>query len=365
MIPFLDLRAINGKYRVELLEAFERVLDSGWFIHGQEVACFEKEFANFCGVEHCIGVGNGLDALSLTLRAWKNLGRLRDGDEVIIPSHTFIATALAVSEVGLRPVLVEPIPGEYTINYSLIERSVTTKTKVIIPVHLYGRMCHMLEIQAIAESHGLLVLEDSAQAHGAMLGTRKAGAWGDASGFSFYPGKNLGALGDAGAVTTNDASLAEAVRELGNYGSKRKYEHVVKGVNSRLDEVQAALLRVKLRHLEAENDRRREIARSYLDGIINPLVRLPAPADGKDHVWHIFSLEVAERSRFIDYLFGSLQTLIHYPTAIHNQEAYALELSGKFPLSESIAARIVSLPMGSHLRDEEVAHVIDVINGWR
>lgn len=364
MIPFLDLKSINGKHREELIAAFTKVLDGGWFIQGDEVARFEAEFAAFCGVRHAIGVGNGLDALTLALRAWKWLGRMRDGDEVIVPSHTFIATALAVSEAGLKPVLVETIPFEYTIDPGRLEAAVTPRTRAIIPVHLYGRMCRMPEIAEIAKRRGLLVLEDSAQAHGAASEGIRAGAWGDASGFSFYPGKNLGALGDAGAVTTDDDELATTIRAIGNYGSRAKYEHARKGVNSRLDEVQAALLRVKLAHLEEENAARVRVADAYYAGMRNPKARLPArPRDG-EHVWHIFSLEVEDRPAFLAHVKGRIQTNIHYPIPIHRQNAYAEELSGEFPLAEKVSDSIVSLPMGSHLSDEDVRTVIEAVNAY-
>lgn len=364
MIPFLDLKNINGKHREDLIAAFTRVLDSGWFIQGDEVVRFEAEFAAFCGVRHAIGVGNGLDALNLTLRAWKSLGRLRDGDEVIVPSHTFIATALAVSEAGLKPVLVETIPFEYTLDPQCLETALTSRTKAIIPVHLYGRMCRMSEISEIARQRGLLVLEDSAQAHGAIMGGICAGGWGDASGFSFYPGKNLGALGDAGAVTTNDDELADVIRVIGNYGSRVKYEHVRKGVNSRLDEVQAALLRVKLAHLQEENAARVRVATAYYAGIQNPKVRLPVLPNNGEHVWHIFTIEVDNRDAFLTHVKSQIQINIHYPIPMHRQGAYLRELSGDYPIAEKVSASIVSLPMGSHLSDEDIREVVEMVNAY-
>lgn len=362
MIPFLDLKKINGVHREELIAAFSKVLDSGWFIHGDEVNRFESEFAVFCGVRHAIGVGNGLDALTLTLRAWKSMGRLRDGDEVIVPSHTFIATALAVSEAGLKPILVETIPFEYTLDPRALEHAIGSRTRVIIPVHLYGRMCRMSEIRDIADRHGLLILEDSAQAHGAALNGVRAGAWGDASGFSFYPGKNLGALGDAGAVTTDDDELASVIRAIGNYGSRTKYDHVRKGINSRLDEIQAALLRVKLKYLPEENATRARLANAYFTGIANSKVRLSARPNDGEHVWHIFSVEVDDRDAFLAHVKGKLQVNIHYPIPIHRQVAYEGEFSEGYPVAEKVSSSIVSLPMGSHLSEEDVRSIIEVVN---
>ena len=267
MIPFLDLKNINGQYRAALVEACARVIDSGWYIGGKELEQFEKNFAEYCGVKFVIGVANGLDALILTLRAWKELGKLKDGDEVIVPSNTYIASILAITANNLTPVLVEPDIHSYNIDPEKIEEAITDKTRVILPVHLYGQLAEMPKIMAIANKHGLLVLEDSAQSHGAEIGNKRAGNWGDASGFSFYPGKNLGALGDAGAVTTNDEELAQMLRALRNYGSHEKYINLVPGVNSRLDEIQAAILDIKLKFLDQEVKHRRKIASLYLDNI--------------------------------------------------------------------------------------------------
>ena len=291
MVAFLDLKKLNASYRDELVAAATRVIDSGWYILGAELDAFESEFASYCGVEHCVGVGNGLDALALVLKAWKTMGRLEDGDEVIVPSHTYIATCLAVTECGLKPVLVEPDPGTFNICPRNIEAAITAKTRAIVPVHLYGQLAPMDEIMAIAGKHDLLVLEDAAQSHGARLGERRAGSLGHAAGFSFYPGKNLGALGDAGAVTTDDAELARIVRAIGNYGSERKYENAYPGVNSRLDEIQAAMLRVKLRHLDDEADRRRRVACAYAVGIDHPRIGLPIAKDSEPA-----SLPAAEES---------------------------------------------------------------------
>ncbi|HMV71944.1 MAG TPA: DegT/DnrJ/EryC1/StrS family aminotransferase, partial [Pseudomonadales bacterium] len=275
MIRFLDLQALNARYRDELIAAFTRVLDSGWYVLGDEVARFERAFADYCGTRFCIGVGNGLDALTLSLRAWKELGRLHDGDEVIVPANTYIASILAITENGLQPVLVEPGEQSFNLDPASIEAAITPRTRAILVVHLYGRLAAMDAIRGIADRHGLLLLEDCAQAHGAVAGEKRAGSWGDAAGFSFFPGKNLGALGDAGAVTTDDEALAQTLRALRNYGSHEKYVNDIQGVNSRLDEVQAALLEVKLRWLDEDIRLRRHIAQRYLDEIDNPLIRLP------------------------------------------------------------------------------------------
>lgn len=275
MIPFLDLKGINAQYRAELIDACVSVIDSGWYVQGNEHSEFEKEFAQYCGVKYAIGVANGLDALILILRAYKELGIMKDGDEVIVPSNTYIASILAISQNNLVPVLVEPDINTYLLDPTKIEEKITSKTKAIMPVHLYGQTCQMDKINAIAKKHNLKVVEDSAQSHGAYFTDKRSGNLGDASGFSFYPGKNLGALGDGGAVTTNDEELANAIKALGNYGSHKKYENLYKGINSRLDEMQAAMLRVKLRYLDDEVEKRREIASYYIENITNPNIILP------------------------------------------------------------------------------------------
>src|SRR5690554_3936476 len=274
-IPFLDLKNINAQYRDELIVAATRVIDSGWYIQGNELTAFEQEFSAYCGSKHCIGVANGLDALTLTLRAWKEMGKLKEGDEVIVPANTYIASILAITENRLKPVLVEPDATTYNLSVENTRQAITPKTKAILVVHLYGQLADMPALMALAEEHDLLVLEDSAQAHGASIDGRKAGNWGHASGFSFYPGKNLGALGDAGAVTTNDDELAETLFALRNYGSHEKYKNLFQGVNSRLDEIQAAMLSVKLKHLDTEIAHRRKVADAYIKGINNPAVTLP------------------------------------------------------------------------------------------
>ena len=366
MISFLDLKKINGQYSDELKEACARVIDSGWYIGGQELAFFEQEFAEYCGTKHCIGVANGLDALTLTLRAWKEMGRLVEGDEVIVPANTYIASILAITENRLRPVLVEPDEETFNLSVSNLERAITVKTKAILAVHLYGQLADMPNIMDIAQRHNLLVLEDSAQAHGASIGGRKAGNWGHASGFSFYPGKNLGALGDAGAITTNCDELSQVIRALGNYGSHRKYENLYQGVNSRLDEIQAAVLRVKLRYLDAEIKRRQTIAESYFESIKNPKIKLPMRKISEQHVFHLFVIRNQQRLLLQNYLSAqSIHTIIHYPVPPHMQKAYKAFSSLSFPLTETIHEEVLSLPMSPVLLDSEVDKIINALNNFK
>ncbi|APU30038.1 aminotransferase [Ectopseudomonas alcaliphila JAB1] len=370
-IPFLDLKTINAQYRQDLIEAATRVIDSGWYIQGAELKAFESEFAAYCGTQHCIGVANGLDALTLTLRAWKELGKLKEGDEVIAPANTYIASILAITENRLTPVLVEPDPATYNISPAKIRAAITDKTKAIIAVHLYGQLADMPEIMSIADEHGLLVLEDSAQAHGAAINGRKAGNWGHASGFSFYPGKNLGALGDAGAVTTNDDELAQTIRALGNYGSHKKYENLYQGVNSRLDETQAAMLRVKLKHLEAETERRKEIALAYAKGIKNPIVSQPISADNtllalEKHVFHLYVIRIVEREAAQAHLAkAGIQTLIHYPIPPHRQQAYKRWNDQSYPLTEVMHQQVLSLPISPVMTDDQVSAVVAACNSFK
>ncbi len=369
-IPFLDLKAINSAYREELIEAASRVIDSGWYIQGQEVQAFEREFAQYCGTKYCIGVGNGLDALILTLRAWKELGRLREGDEVIVPANTYIATILAITENRLKPVLVEPDINTYNLCPKHAAKAVTPRTKAIMPVHLYGRLAPMPEFLELAEKHNLLVLEDAAQAHGARLEGRKAGNWGHAAGFSFYPGKNLGALGDGGAVTTSDEELAQTIRALGNYGSHKKYENVYQGVNSRLDEMQAALLRVKLKYLDEETQHRREIAAYYCQNIKHPEIILPTQnpslvTQSLDHVWHLFVIRCVQREKLQKFLQDrGVQTMIHYPISPHKQKAYANGVRRSLPVTEHIHEQVLSLPMDGKLVSQMVLDVCKVANSF-
>ncbi|MBN3217261.1 DegT/DnrJ/EryC1/StrS family aminotransferase [Pectobacterium polaris] len=368
MISFLDLKEVNAQYESELKDSFSRILKSGWYIAGNELSEFEKQFSAYCGTKHAIGVANGLDALILTLRAWKELGKLKDGDEVIVQANTYIASVLAITENNLIPVLVEPNSETYNLSAESILAAITSRTKAILPVHLYGQISPMDEIIEIAKVHKLLILEDCAQSHGALLNGKKAGAWGDAAGFSFYPGKNLGALGDAGAITTNDDELADALKALRNYGSHKKYENLYQGVNSRLDELQAALLAVKLKYLDETNRRRQEIAKAYCSGIINELILLPyLPEHTSEHVWHLFVIQCDNRDKLQKFLSEKgIQTLIHYPTPPHLQHAY-LELGlieGSLPITESIHKKVLSLPMGPTLSDTEVQEVITALNEY-
>lgn len=359
-IPFLDLKAINLAHQAELKAAFERVLDSGWYILGQEVKAFEQEFATYCCTEHAVGVSNGLDALHLILRAWD----IGDGDEVIVPSNTYIATWLAATYAGATPVPVEPDEATCNIDPTRIEAAITPRTRAIIAVHLYGQPADMDAIMAIADKHGLKVIEDAAQAHGALYKGRKVGSLGHAAGFSFYPGKNLGALGDAGAVTTQDAGLAHKVRVLANYGSQQKYHNEFQGFNCRLDELQAALLRTKLPHLDAETRRRREIAAQYQQGLQNCGLTLPTVLTNTDPVWHLYVVRSPKRDELQQQLAAqSVGTMIHYPIPPHLQPAYA-ELAyhqGDFPVAERIHQQVLSLPMGPTLDNAQVASVITAI----
>lgn len=370
MIPFLDLKAINAQYRDKLLAACTQVIDSGWYISGKEVEDFERNFADYCGTQFAIGVANGLDALILTLRAWKELGKLNEGDEVIVPSNTYIASILAISQNNLKPVLVEPDIHTFNIDTKKIEAAITDRTKAILPVHLYGQLAEMPEIMGIAKKYNLLVLEDSAQAHGAEIDGKKAGSWGDASGFSFYPGKNLGALGDAGAITTNDAELAHMLKAIRNYGSHEKYKNLVPGVNSRLDEIQAAILNVKLKFLDQENQYRRHIADLYLKEIQNPLIELPLTNTNAEpdtqHVWHLFVIRTQHREQLQKHLAEhGVQTLIHYPIPPHKQQAYQEWNNFNLPISEQIHAEVLSLPIGPTLSIDEAKQVVQLCNGFQ
>lgn len=366
MISFLDLKKINSKYERELKAACERVINSGWYIMGNELAQFESEFASYCGTKHAIGVANGLDALILVLRSWKELGKLESGDEIIVQANTYIASILAITENDLVPVLVEPNPQTYNLDSEAIRCAITPKTKAILPVHLYGLLSPMHEIMDIASEYGLLVLEDCAQAHGAKYCDVKAGNWGHAAGFSFYPGKNLGALGDAGAVVTSDDELANTLRALRNYGSHKKYENVYQGVNSRLDEIQAAMLRVKLPYLETEISRRQQISRAYRIGIKNPLITLPTVANELAHVWHLFVIRCEQRDTLQRYLTEQgVQTLIHYPIAPHKQLAYRHWNALYLPVTEEIHQQVLSLPLDPTMSDEEIARVIAAVNGFK
>ena len=364
MIPFSTFEPMHEEVSEEIQSAFHKVFEKGWFIQGDECAAFEQEFADYCNAKYCIGVGNGLDALLLILRGY-GIGK---GDEVIVPSNTFIATALAVTYAGATPVFVEPRLESYTIDPSLIEEKITDRTKAIIAVQLYGQASDMDEICAIAKKHGLKVIEDAAQAHGSTYKGRKVGALADAAGFSFYPGKNLGALGDAGAVVTNDEALAKKVRALGNYGSDYKYHHIYQGNNTRLDELQAAFLRVKLANLDRWNAGRYQAAERYLKEINNPLITLPTVEPYGTHVFHIFAIRCDRRDELEKFLNQKgIGTNCHYPIPIHMQEAYKnLQIpQGTYPVAEKISATELSIPMYYGMTDEDVSYVISAINEFR
>ena len=358
MIQFLDLKAAYLELKQELDDAIDRVVSSGWYVGGEEVDQFEAEYASYCGADHAIGVANGLDALHLSLRA---MG-VGVGDEVIVPSNTYIATWLAVSQCGATPVPVEPDARTFNINPSLIEEAITPRTKVILPVHLYGQPSEMTPILSVARKHGLRVLEDGAQAHGARYKGQRLGAHGDAVAWSFYPGKNLGAMGDGGAVTTNDPEIADHLRLLRNYGSRVKYVNEVRGYNSRLDPLQAAILRVKLAHLDEWNDRRKAIAQRYTQGLNKCGLTLPHVPDWAEPVWHLYVVQSTQRNALHQALTNEgVGTLIHYPIPPHRQQAYDRYnwVQGSFPLTERIAAQVLSLPMGPHLLAGQVEEVIN------
>lgn len=362
-IPFVSFKPMERELDADLRAAFERVYQRSWYIEGEEDAAFEKAFADYCGVEHCIGCGNGLDALMLALKA---LG-VGAGDEVLVPSNTYIATALAVTYTGATPVFVEPDIRTYNIDPMRLEAALTERTKAVMPVHLYGQSCDMGPIMAFAKKHGLYVVEDCAQAHGATYNGKKIGTFGDAAGFSFYPGKNLGALGDAGATVTNNKTLADKIRALGNYGSDYKYHHVYQGNNSRLDELQAAFLSAKLPHLERMNAERRRIADRYLAEVHNEQIVLPYVLPGTEPVWHIFAVRCQKRDELTAYLAEKgISTNKHYPIPIHLQGAYAsLHIpQGALPIAEEISVTQLSLPMYYGMTDNEVGYVIDALNGF-
>ena len=365
-VRFLDLKAVNAPLIDAMADAASATLRSGWYLRGAACDRFESEFASFCSSEYCVGVANGLDALTLVLLAWRELGILKAGDEVIVPANTFIASVLAIVQAGLVPVLVEPDESTFNLDPARIEAHITPSTRLVMPVHLYGQCADMQPIREIARRYGLKVLEDAAQAHGASYRGERSGGLGDAAGFSFYPGKNLGALGDGGAVTTNDRELADCVRALGNYGSHRKYENLYQGRNSRLDDIQAAMLSVKLKHLDADNERRDAIAARYLHEIENPAVRLPAVAPNGTHVWHLFVVRVADREGFRSFLTSrGIETGVHYPIPPHKQRAFTSWGSLSLPITERIHREVVSLPMSPVHTDLEVSAVIEAVNAYR
>ena len=366
MIHFLNLRKLNQPFEVAFQKKMKQFLDGGWYILGNEVKQFETDFASYCGTKHCIGVGNGLDALVLIFKAYIHLGKLEKGNEVIVPANTYIASVLAVLQANLVPVLVEPRLETYNINPEEIEAKITSKTKAILPVHLYGQLCEMKAINEIAQKHNLLVIEDAAQAHGSQFSeNEKAGNLSNAAAFSFYPGKNLGALGDAGAITTNDDELAKVLFFMRNYGSKVKYENEIIGVNSRLDELQAAFLNIKLKQLDSENEFRRSMAKRYLSEIKNEKIIMPTWDFSQNHVFHLFVIRTSNRIDLQNYLKeNGIETMIHYPIPPHKQKALSNWNNLSFPITEKIHDEVLSIPLNSGLKASEIQHIITILNQY-
>ena len=371
-MKYLDLKRINGMHDAELRQAINRVLDSGWYLRGEATRQFEQHYAEYIGTSHCIGCGNGLDALTLILRAYMELGVMAPGDEVIVPATTYIASILAITDCGLRPVLVDASPDTLQIDDFLIEAVLTERTRALMIVHLYGRCAYTERVGDICRRHHLKLIEDNAQAHGCRYlcaedqpHLLRTGSLGDAAGHSFYPGKNLGALGDAGAVTTDDANLAEVIRAIANYGSREKYVHLYQGRNSRIDEFQAAILNVKLRYLDADNQRRREIASIYINNVDNPLIRIPQ--SGRDCVWHIFPVICEQRDRLQQYLLANgVQTQVHYPIPPHRQQCYRQAWpSLSLPVTELISTQELSIPCHQAMTKEEASHIASLLNAFR
>jgi len=367
MIKFLDLQKITKKYEAELHEAVLRVVDSGWYLQGNESRIFEDNYANYIGTRYSIGVANGLDALRLILRAYIELEVMSPGDEVIVPANTFIASTLAITDNGLIPIMIDSKESNFQMDDNLIESAITPKTKAIMIVHLYGQCSYTENIGAICKKFNLKLIEDNAQAHGCKYnGNKFTGSIGDAAGHSFYPGKNLGAMGDAGAITTDDKKLVEVIRSIANYGSKIKYISEYKGVNSRLDEIQAAILSVKLKYLNEDTSLRRNVAKLYKSNIVNPLIQLPEIEDWDAHVFHLFPILTQQRDRLKKYLDeNEIQTLIHYPIPPHKQVCYAEYQCLEFPITERIHAQELSLPISSVMGIEEVKRVIETLNNWK
>lgn len=367
MIKFLDLQKINAQYAKELKHVAAEVIDGGWYLLGSRVKLFEENFSSFLGIKQTIGVANGLDALRLILRAYIEMGEISEGDEIIVPANTYIASILAITENRLTPILVEPDIETYNIDIERLEQYITSKTRAIMVVHLYGRVCWSSKLEELAKKYKLKIIEDNAQAIGAKWNGRRTGSLGDAAGNSFYPGKNLGALGDSGAVTTNDLKMAEFVRALANYGSLEKYTNDYQGLNSRLDEIQAAFLDVKLKYLDNENQIRREIAKYYIDNISNSSLILPQYAnDINNHVWHLFVIRTQERNSLKEYLSkNDIQTLIHYPIPPHKQKAFSKWNHMKFPITERIHNEIISIPISPVIEQSEVEKIVDLLNNFR
>lgn len=363
MIPYYDLKRVNDSFEPELTDVVTRVVQSGWYLLGDKTREFEESFATYCQANHCVGVANCLDALTLILLGYRELGVMQQGDEVIVPANTFIATILSVIRAGLKPVFCEPSPDTFTINPVKVEQLLTSKTKAILPVHLYGQCADMEPILDIARNNHLKVIEDAAQAHGALYQGKRVGGLGAAAAFSFYPSKNLGALGDGGAVTTNDARLASIIHSLANYGSTEKYIHPYQGVNSRLDEIQAAVLSLKLRRLDADNNRRREIARRYMEEIVHPFILLPKVENWESHVFHVFPVFCQRRDMLQSWLAeNGVQAQVHYPVPPHKQGALKGYNGFSFPVTEQIHREELSLPIYPVMTDEEVSRIIDGVN---
>ncbi|MDR2951452.1 MAG: DegT/DnrJ/EryC1/StrS family aminotransferase [Prevotella sp.] len=365
MILFLNLKRETERYASEIKEAVSQVIDSGWYIRGKANEFFEKSFSSYCDTRFCVGVGNGLDALRLILMGYMELGKIRVGDEIILPANSFIATALAVTQCGLIPVLADCDIHSYNIDPVSVKEKITDKTKAIVAVHLFGQVAAMDELKLLARKHNLLLIEDAAQAHGAVYKGCKAGNIGDAAAFSFYPVKNLGSLGDAGAVTTNNKELARIIASISNYGSDEKYAHKYKGLNTRLDELQAAILSVRLKHLDEDNRRRREIAKFYLNNIKNNSFILPEVKDWESHVFHLFVIRCKERAKLQQYLaYNSIQTQIHYPHAIHKQQAYSELKYLSLPVSELLQNEVLSIPLYPSLTNEELYKIVATLNKY-
>ena len=365
MIKFLDLQKINARYELELKEAANRVIDSGWYLMGEELEAFEQNYGEFCGAKYALGVANGLDALRLIFKAYLELGVMKKGDEVIVPANTYIASVLAISDNDLVPVFVEPNTDTYNLDSSKIERAITAKTKAILTVHLYGQNSIDQQMLDICAKHNLKLVEDSAQSHGATWNGKVMGSIGDAAGHSFYPGKNLGALGDAGAVTTNDETLAKTIAALRNYGTLKKYENLYQGLNSRLDELQAAFLNVKLKFIQKDILERRRIANYYLQHIKNTAIILPLMLNEKGHVWHLFVIRTSKRDELQKYMNDNgIQTLIHYPIPPHKQKAYAVFNHLSFPITEKIHGEFLSLPISGVMTTEEIEKVVEALNNY-
>ena len=365
MIPYLDLKRVTDSFEPGLSKALENAVKSGWYIRGKECERFEKAFAKYCGTEYCIGVANGFEALTLIFKAYIQMGRLNRGDFVVVPANTYIASVLSISEAGLVPLLTDPDTQTLNLSVEGVKRVWNPQVKAILAVDLYGRAIPGKELSEFAKIHDLILVEDAAQGHGAVENHKRAGSFGDAAGFSFYPGKNLGALGDAGAVTTSDAELAKTIRALANYGSEQKYVNLFKGMNSRLDELQAAILSFKLPRLDSDNAKRSQIAKRYMKYISNPLVTLPSPGKPGEHVWHIFAIRTSYRKALQEYLTHSgVGTLIHYPIPPHRQSAYGELGELYFPIAEEIADTELSLPLYPQMTEDEISKVIEAVNAF-